>query len=375
MRSHFYIICFIFIFIPNVFSENIIKDNSNDANRIKVNKELLQFEIDERKKLDYDLKALQKEFYDYKWLQEKEKSEKDLGISQQAMQYSREMMNYFLIVLSIVGLIGGIIGWKTVHDAKKQIKETSEEIARNEMSKAITKMEKEYSNHFDVLKKDFKLQQEEIMDKQKAQQFFTKALFHQEKGDFKDAINSYDSYIQYDKKNFEVYYNKGLCLRKIDKIERAIEMYDKSIELNNKYDDVYSKKGFALALLDKYQLARIECDKAIKLNPLNYYAYTNKGYSLFKYGNTEEANIAFEKSIEISERILEQDDLEGAAYYNIACVCSLQNKVKNAIKNLQKAIKSNNKFKQYAIEEQCFGKNIRDTKEFNNLIFDIKVVA
>lgn len=368
MRSHFYIVCFIFLFIPNAFSANIIRDNSNGTNRTKINKELLQFEIDERKKLDNDLKALQKEFYNYKCLQEKEKSENDLNISQQAMQYSREMMNYFLIVLSIVGLIGGIIGWKTVHDAKKQIKETSEEIARNEMSKAINKMEKEYSDHFDVLKKDFKLQQEEIMDKQKAQQFFTKALFHQEKGEFKDAIKSYDEYIQYDKNNFEVYYYKGLCLRKTDKIERAIEMYDKSIELNNENDDVYSKKGFALTLLGKYQLASIECDKAIKLNSLNYYAYTNKGYSLFKYGNTEEANIAFEKSIEISERVLENDDLEGKAYYNLACVFSLQNKTENAITNLQKAIKSNKKFKHYAVEERCFGKKIRDTIEFNNLI-------
>ncbi len=144
-----------------------------------------------------------------------------------------------------------------------------------------------------------------------------------EKGEYYEALDSFDKAIELDPQNNEVWNRKADTLFCLERYEEAINAYDEAIEIDP-YDAVaWDGKVNSLILLDKYEEAIFaeekviaSYDKAIEINPKDAVAWNNKGYALINMGNLmtmyvdneviegdneiyEEAIKAFDKAIEL----------------------------------------------------------------------------
>ncbi|MEK7432210.1 MAG: WG repeat-containing protein [Cyanobacteriota bacterium] len=156
---------------------------------------------------------------------------------------------------------------------------------------------------------------------------------------------------------------KNLILGKssVNKIKNDIKVkkeLDELISKGLKYAPMY--KGVLFINNKKYKEAEKEFQKLIKSDPQNADYYDQLGMVKYYLGNKNEAIKLMEKSIDLSK-----DKYIG--YYDLACLYSLNNDKKLAIKNLAISIKLKPDLKQNAIKDEQLD-NIRNSEEFRKLI-------
>jgi tetratricopeptide (TPR) repeat protein len=157
------------------------------------------------------------------------------------------------------------------------------------------------------------------------------------KGDYDQAIESYEKAIELNPKDALAYRNMGIGYKNKGNYDQAIASYEKAIELNPKYALAYHNMGISYAKKGEYDKAISSYKKAIELNPKYTLAYYNMGNNYGNKGEYDKAIASYEKAISLNPK----DD---SAYRNMGYSYANKGEYDKAIASYEKAIMLNPKF-------------------------------
>ncbi|NES05889.1 MAG: tetratricopeptide repeat protein, partial [Okeania sp. SIO2F4] len=159
---------------------------------------------------------------------------------------------------------------------------------------------------------------------------------------YEEALAMYEQALQQPEDSFDTYTgwrNKGLTLSALERYEEAIECHDRAVE----WYDRSEEEGKALRGRD--DLAAV---------------WEDKGWALISLEKHDEGMICFNKAIECIP-----DD--GWLVYNKVCGYAIQDKIDQALENLEQAINLEPEVK-YWVQEDPDCQNIRSDARFEALV-------
>ena len=178
-----------------------------------------------------------------------------------------------------------------------------------------------------------------------------------DRGEYQDAINSFDKSLNVYPKSVYYMYGKGLALARLGKHEEAIEYYDKIIETSEKY------------LLDTLQSIATFID----LYKITFSAFYEKWNSFSKLRKFVEASLCFDKTKEYLEAWPPEDKTfrtwENFWIYRARTFLKKQDNVERCLSNLEKAFliyKESHDRMQWPI----FIERIKEEKDFKAILND-----
>jgi tetratricopeptide (TPR) repeat protein len=139
------------------------------------------------------------------------------------------------------------------------------------------------------------------------------------------------------------YVNRGRLYSKQGKHECAIEDYNKAIMLEPTNKVVYNNRGRCYADLNQYQRAEADLKYALELDPQYAYAHGNLGYTYYISGNLELA-------LSYLNKALESDSTYENAYLWRARIYCMQSQLAEAILDYLKVIDLNPEDKEVVAE-------------------------
>lgn len=249
------------------------------------------------------------------------------------LEHTDQQINWFLIILGIVGIIFTFITTIFYFMGWKSIKNIAKEYLKKEMNKKIIVFEKKLKQKEKDYHKEVNLRisslESEIKLNNQISNLFDDANKYSLGNDTYNEIRTYNKILELDKNNVRAKGNKGCALIKYDKNEEAIKYFD----------------------------------EILKSFPDDPIAWNNKGVAMGNLKKYEDELLAYKKVIEL-------DSSFASAYYNIACSFSLQGKPLNEIKvYLQKAFRLDEKLKMRAKSDEDFDL-IKHQKGFKDLLND-----
>ena len=139
---------------------------------------------------------------------------------------------------------------------------------------------------------------ERISPKSDDNSWFDQGCQQLERGDFEDALFSFEKVIELEPDNHEAWRKRGNALADLGRLEEAINSYDKALEF--KPDDHYfwCIRGIALADLGRFEEAINSYDKALEFKPDDHYFWCIRGVALADLGRFEEAINSYDKALE-----------------------------------------------------------------------------
>jgi tetratricopeptide (TPR) repeat protein len=217
---------------------------------------------------------------------------------------------------------------------------------------------------------------------------------------FKDADNSLETALKFDKQNAEIYFFRGLAFNALTKYSDAISEFSKAITLSPNDYDIYFERGKTYQVAKKYKESIndftrvVEADRTTDL-ALN--AFYMRGVSFAKteqyaqalddYRQVEQKkiekllNIDFyrelgflnlnvnnpQSSNKYFEKVLELNNNSGEAMYGIACGYVLQNNQIEALKWFEKAFKTRS-IAWDNIKKDSYIKEFKNNADFKELV-------
>ena len=155
-----------------------------------------------------------------------------------------------------------------------------------------------------------------------------------EKGNYKDAINYYTSYLIKYPNDAGAYNNRGNAKDALEDYQGAIQDYNKAIEITPNDTTAYYKRGIAKDLLKDYRGAIQDYSKAIEINPNYGDAYSSRGMTKYDLEDYQGAIQDYNKAIEISPN-------DASTYYNRGNTNDALEDYQGAIQDYSKAIEIN----------------------------------
>ena len=226
-------------------------------------------------------------------------------------------------------------------DEAKQINKKVTEVTTSPM---IFALEESKENITITTHSPSRLSKEEIIDE---------AFKFHSQGDFKEASNYYQYFIDQGYKDHRVFSNLGSIFKEFGKLKEAEILTRKAIETQHNYAIAHSNLGSILKELGKLEEAEISTRKAIELKHNYALAHFNLGSILSNLGKLEEAEISTRKAIKLSPNFTE-------AYCNLGGILSDLDKLKEAELVTRKAIELN---PNYANAYSNLGSILRDLGE------------
>ena len=110
----------------------------------------------------------------------------------------------------------------------------------------------------------------------------------------------------------------------------------------------------------QYELALVHYNNILEIHPDDLFILTQKGCCLLHLKRLDESHQCYEKVAEINPS-------DANAWYNLACIESLQNRVNASMDFLSEAIKLDKKYVEMAETDAEF-ELIRNTQQFKKLI-------
>ncbi len=217
---------------------------------------------------------------------------------------------------------------------------------------------------------------------------------------FDDAINSFLLALKKNPTYSEAYNNLGLAVIRKGLIEKAVLYFQEALRLKPGYTEAQRNLNRALSDLKKIENAVSRMQDALKINPhgerrgdIKIEVLTQKKMALDKVINQYWKSLPTEKgftqiamddfimvravkkeykaAFPIFKKILERWPDYADAYYHIACIYAMQNKIEESVEWLQKAIEKGFNNLQY-LEADSDLINIRGSLYYNRLITGIK---
>lgn len=199
----------------------------------------------------------------------------------------------------------------------------------------------------------------------KARVFFNLGVAQHMKGNYSDAIASYEEALGMEPEFADAHYGMGNAHYKMGEYEAAVSDFSEAILLApghvaaignlgnvyfdmgmpdkaiSQYKDALNLLPTSLILLNNLGLANVELrrfeeaietfERVIELDSNGASGYTNLGYAYTRRGMFDEAFAQYKKAVSI-------DPKNAVAYYNMACAHSLRGEPAEGIKNLKKAV-------------------------------------
>ena len=119
------------------------------------------------------------------------------------------------------------------------------------------------------------------------------------RGDFREAVKSYDRAIALDAYNPDIWYNRGLALTGLGEYEEALRSYQRATNLKPFDPDLWLSRGAVLSTLGRYEEALDSYDRATEFGSQNPDAWNNRGTVLARLGRNQEAIESFDRAIKI----------------------------------------------------------------------------
>ena len=148
-------------------------------------------------------------------------------------------------------------------------------------------------------------------------------------GDYDRAISDFDQAIALKRDLAEAYYNSGNAYYAKRELELAIANYDQAIAEKPDYAEAYCNRGLAYASDGDYERAIRDLDQAVQLKPDFVRAYSNRGsvrYARREYG----------QAIADYDRVITLKPDFAEAYYNRGATYMAQGEREKAVKDLEK---------------------------------------
>lgn len=136
----------------------------------------------------------------------------------------------------------------------------------------------------------------------KTEVFYGKGLCKAALNDLQGALQDFDSVISSGKPSYKVYNDRGIVRAKFNDLKGALDDFNKSIRLNPSDDIAFVNRASARGSLNDIKGAEEDIDKAISLNPDNSDAWFMKGMILFNRDNRKEACNAWQKSAKLGHK-------------------------------------------------------------------------
>ncbi|WP_449419612.1 tetratricopeptide repeat protein [Phormidium nigroviride] len=150
-----------------------------------------------------------------------------------------------------------------------------------------------------------------------AKEWFARGKEQFERGDFDDAIASWDKAIEIKPDLHQVWSLRGIVLDDLGRNEEAIASLDKAIEFKPDLHDAWYLRGLVLFKLGRIEEAIASYNKAIEIKPDYHDAWYFRGMALDDLGQFEEAIASYNKAIEIQPDYHEAWYLRGVARGNL----------------------------------------------------------
>lgn len=212
----------------------------------------------------------------------------------------------------------------------------------------------QYDEAIDNFSKAIKLNKGEITTENIANIYHSRGLAYLRKEQFKEAIEDFNNAIKINSKKPEVYNSLGLAYSMMNKYDAAMQYYDKAIELNSKSAAYYQNRGSTYSKMQDYNKALEDFSKAIALDPKSTGPYIGRGVV---YKNKQMFNDALGEF----NSVLDMYPGNYLATFHKACVFSLMNKVDEACKLLESAVRDG------ANRWPAMKNNIRNNPDFDNI--------
>ncbi len=138
----------------------------------------------------------------------------------------------------------------------------------------------------------------------KAAGLWETALFHEQSGEFAEALRLLEKCARTDPKAPIIQYRIGMVQHSLGRFRKAVNAFDKAIALDPTFADAYGDKGVALAALREFEPAVAAYDQALKLDANYMEAWYNQGIALMALGRQDEAIAAYRRAIDLNPRFV-----------------------------------------------------------------------
>lgn len=162
-----------------------------------------------------------------------------------------------------------------------------------------------------------------------ASAYINRGNAHSALGENKRALLDYDKAIAIDPENASAYYNRGITYYKLGDKQKALPDYDKTIALDPEFASAYNNRGLAYSDLGDKGKALLDYNKAIALDSGFALAFFNRGNAYSDLGDDQKALLDYDKAIAFNPE-------DANAYYNRSLVYEKEDKIKEAIQDLEK---------------------------------------
>jgi len=126
--------------------------------------------------------------------------------------------------------------------------------------------------------------------------FFCLAYMEQEKENFLEAINFFETALKIKPEDVGALNNMGNCFDRLNKSHDSIKTYSKAISLDSEYIAAYYNRGNAYSKIGEDKLALKDLNQAIDLDNTFYQAYYNRGSVFKRLGKIELAEKDLKKA-------------------------------------------------------------------------------
>ena len=119
------------------------------------------------------------------------------------------------------------------------------------------------------------------------------------RGEFREAVRSYDRAIALDAYNPDIWYNRALALSGLGEYEEALRCYQRAANLRPFDPDIWQSRGAVLSSLGRYEDALESYDRATDFGSLDADAWNNRGTVLAALGRYGEAIESYDRAIQL----------------------------------------------------------------------------
>ncbi|GEM_PF-768266 len=160
------------------------------------------------------------------------------------------------------------------------------------------------------------------------------------RGNFDLAIADYSKFLELSPNNIDVLYARAGVYKQVAEFDKAIADYSKVIEIDPSYRDIYFDRAYSYIRLKDYENAKSDLISQLKISPKDFKSLANlinvkKELKLF-----DEALVDYDKLL---DEFPNQPDLH-ILYNNRASLYRETNRPKEALVEIEKALKSNKKY-------------------------------
>ncbi|WP_414572723.1 tetratricopeptide repeat protein [Nostoc sp. CCY 9925] len=135
------------------------------------------------------------------------------------------------------------------------------------------------------------------------------------KGEYTNAIASYNQILEVNNSDADLYYKRGLALYQIGDYEQAIADYSQAIQINMNDAKSYNKRGLSLYQIGRLQEAINDYTQAIRINPNLAVAYKNRAEARSHLGDNQGAIEDYTQAIKINPDYADVYKNRGIARY------------------------------------------------------------